>query len=299
VVRAIDTVEAALQRLGPPIYVHHEIVHNPHVVAGFRQRGVIFVDSADDVPPGGRAIISAHGAPPSVFTSARSLKLRVVDATCPLVTKVHREVAHHVQRGRRVILVGHKEHAEIIGTAGYGQGATAVVESVADAETLPIDPLLHYAYATQTTLAVDETAEIVAILRRRIPGLIGPPSCDICYATTNRQAAIRAIVARCEGIVVVGGANSSNSQRLVDVARAAGCTRLWFVSRGAEAEIEAFDGLGTLGISSGASTPAELVDELLDRLEDRFILTVETVTAAIEGEHYNLPSLRPFYEQPA
>ena len=294
VARAVETVDAALRLFGPPIYVHHEIVHNPHVVAGFRGRGVIFVASSDEVPPGGRMIVSAHGAPPEVFSKARSREVRVVDATCPLVTKVHREVAHHVCRGRRVIIIGHKDHPEIIGTAAYAEGAMVVVESVTDAKSLSVDPMLQYAYATQTTLAADETAEIVATLRRRIPGLIGPPRGDICYATTNRQAAMRAIAARCDGVVVVGGANSSNSQRLVEVARAAGCPRLWFVSRGVELDIGQLNGFEILGISSGASTSATLVDELLERLESHFSLTVEIVTTAIEDEHYNLPTLTQF-----
>jgi len=293
VVRAIDTLEAALSQFGPPIYVHHEIIHNPHVVEGFRKRGVIFVDRPDEVPPGGRMVVSAHGAPPSTFERSRERQLRVVDGTCPLVTKVHREVEHHIRQGTHVILIGHRGHAEIVGTLGHGGDAISLVETVADAQALPIAPETRYAYATQTTLSLDESAEIVATLRARISDLIDPPHCDICYATTNRQAAVRALAPRCEGIVIVGGANSSNSQRLVDVARAGGCRRVWLVSRGGEAPLQDFDDLDTLGVSSGASTPSEFVNELIEALDQCFALTVEKVTTAIEEEHYRLPSLSP------
>lgn len=299
VVRAIGTVEAALELFGPPIFVHHEIVHNPHVVEGFRARGVVFVESPDEVPAGGRMIISAHGAPPATFARSAQRGVRVVDATCPLVTKIHREVGHHIRRGHKVILIGHRGHPEIVGTLGHCEGEAMLVETLADAEAVSAAPGDRYAYATQTTLGVSETEEIVAALRARISDLVEPQHCDICYATTNRQAAVQAIARRCDGIVVVGGANSSNSQRLVEVAKASGCDRTWFVSRGRDAPLEEFEGLGTLGISSGASTPADLVDELLDALDRHFLATVETVTAAREDEHYKLPSLGPFDGPPA
>jgi 4-hydroxy-3-methylbut-2-enyl diphosphate reductase len=295
VVRALDTVEAALEDYGPPLYVHHEIVHNPHVVQDLRERGVVFVSSVEEVPADARLIISAHGAPRQVVERARQRKLRLVDTTCPLVTKVHREISHHAAHGRHIILIGHRDHVEVAGSRGQVRPEqVSVIESIADAEAMPVDPNRSYAYATQTTLAVGETAEIVATLTRRIPDLVGPRSTDICYATSNRQAAVSALAKRCNGIVVIGGANSSNSQRLVEAAERAGCRRTWFVSRGREADPDWFHGLETLGVASGASTPESLVEELLERLAQRFSLSFETVAVASEQERYNLPSLRPF-----
>lgn len=294
VVRALDTVERALEAYGPPLYVHHEIVHNPHVVADLAERGVIFVETLDAVPPGGRLIISAHGASPKVFSAARARGLRLVDGTCPLVTKVHNEVANHAHKNHQVILIGHRGHAEIVGTRGHASDCAEVIESVAEAEALPIDTGQVYAYATQTTLAIEETSDIVSALRRRIPGLIEPLHSDICYATTNRQTAIKAMAPRCDGIIVVGGANSSNSQRMVEVARLAGCKKTWLVSRGSEFDVDASFGLRVLGISSGASTPEPLVNELILALRAKYEITLETVETAIEREHYNLPSLSPF-----
>lgn len=291
VARAIEIVDKALERFGPPIYVHHEIVHNPHILDDFRARGVIFVDHPDEVPTGGRMIVSAHGAPPATFERSRTRGLRLVDATCPLVTKVHREVSHYVRRGRRVILIGHRGHAEVIGTSGHAGEEFDLVETADDARTLPIRPGVDYAYATQTTLSVEDTADVVGVLRERIPGIAEPLRSDICYATTNRQAAVRTIAPRCDGMVIVGGSNSSNSRRLVDAARAAGCPRTWFVSRGADAPLAEFDALKTLGISSGASTPERLVNELVKALERRFTVDVETVSVTTEEEQYKLPSL--------
>lgn len=293
VVRALETVELALEIFGPPIYVHHEIVHNPHVVAGLRQRGVVFVETLDVVPVGSRIVISAHGAAPSVFEQAGLQGLQVVDATCPLVTKVHREVANHVRHGRHVILIGHRRHAEIIGTAGHAGSPMTIIETVAEAAVMPVLPGRRYAYATQTTLALRDTAAIVEVLRNRIPDLAEPPRSDICYATSNRQTAVAAIAKRCDGIIVIGGANSSNSRQLVEVARQSGCSRLWFVSRGSEAPVADFDGLRSLGIASGASTPESLVDELLAALGMRFAVTVEIVETAIETQHYRPPPLKP------
>lgn len=292
VVRAIDTVEALLSRHGPPFYVHHQIVHNPHVIADFEARGVVFVEAVDAVPPGAMLVISAHGAARSVFAAARARAVTVIDATCPLVTKVHSEVAHHsVRRNRHILLIGHRGHAETIGTAGHASGPVTLIETVADAESLPVDEAMSYAAATQTTLSLDESARIMAVLRRRIPGLVEPRTADICYATTNRQLAVKALAAQCDAIVVVGGANSANSRELVATARAAGCTRTWFVSRGRDADPTDFHGLAKLGITSGASTPEPLVEELLELLRDHYDLTVEDVRVAHETEHYRLPVL--------
>ena len=294
VVRALDTVECALAEFGAPLYVHHEIVHNPHVVADLAARGVIFVETIESVPPGSRLIVSAHGAAPSVFDAARARDLRLVDATCPLVTKVHNEVAHHVSKDRKVILIGHRGHAEIVGTGGHAGERAHVVETIGEAEAMPIDAGRFYAYATQTTLAVDEASEIVEALRRRIPDLIDPLHADICYATTNRQSAVREIASRCEALIIIGGANSSNSRRLVETAQRAGCGRTWFVSRGSEFDIADIEGIGVLGISSGASTPEPLVTELIDALGARYDIVLETIEASIESEHYKLPSLNAF-----
>lgn len=294
VVRAIDTVEALLARHGPPLYVHHDIVHNSHVVAGLEARGVVFVDSVDDVPSAARLVISAHGAPPAVFGNARRRGLVVVDGTCPLVTKVHREVAIHSSRqNRHILLIGHRDHVEMIGTAGHVDGPVTLIQSIADAEALVVDPGISYAAATQTTLSVDDTKGILTVLRRRIPALIEPRKSDICYATTNRQQAVKAIAARCDGLVIVGGANSSNSRQLVAAAVAAGCPRTWFVSRGNEADLTAFDQLAILGISSGASTPEPLVAELIAALHRRFDLSIEEVRVASETVQYRLPALGP------
>jgi 4-hydroxy-3-methylbut-2-enyl diphosphate reductase len=291
VVRALDTVEALLRAHGPPLHVHHDIVHNPHVVRELEARGVVFVDDPGEVPEGAIMLVSAHGAAPRVFAAARARALNLIDATCPLVTKVHREVQHHVRRGRRVVLIGHRGHAETIGTAGHAGAGVQVVETAAEAEALPLDPAAPHAYATQTTLSPADTAEIVAVLERRLPDLAPPPSADICYATENRQAAVQAIAPRVEAMAIVGGANSSNSCALAELARRQGCRTVLFAARGRDIDIDALAGCRTLGISSGASTPEPFVDELLERLAARFTLSVETVHAAHETAFFNLPPL--------
>lgn len=291
VVRALDTVEAVLAAQGPPLYVHHDIVHNPYVVRALEGRGVVFVEDPRDVPEGAVMLVSAHGAAPRVFGEARARRLHVIDATCPLVTKVHREVQHHVRRGRRVVLIGHRGHAETIGTSGHAGADVEVVETIEEAEALSLDPARPHAYATQTTLSPDDTAAVVAVLERRLPDLAAPPRADICYATENRQAAVRAIAPRVEAFAIVGGANSSNSRALAELARRQGCPIVLFAARGRDIDIDALAGCRSLGISSGASTPEMFVNELLERLGDRYTLSVDMVEAARETAHFNLPPL--------
>jgi 4-hydroxy-3-methylbut-2-enyl diphosphate reductase len=289
--RALETVAALLDRYGPPLYVHHQIVHNPHVVSELTRQGVIFVEGVQEVPVGVRLVISAHGASPVVFDETRKRMLHVIDATCPLVTKVHNEVASHSRHGHHVLLIGHGNHVETLGTAGHAHGDLTLIETQLDAERFAPEAGKTYATAMQTTLSLDDTDEIMRILRQRIPGLIEPARADICYATTNRQTAVKAIAARCDGMIVIGGANSSNSMRLVETARAAGCMRSWFVSRGVELDPRALAGLRTIGVSSGASTPESLVQELLDALERYYSVTYEEVSVAREDEHFRLPPI--------
>ena len=279
VARAIGALDEALDLYGPPIYVRHHIVHNRSVVSGFRARGVIFVDQLDEVPSGARVLFSAHGVPRAVQVEAARRRLRAVDTTCPLVTKVHSEVKRHAAQGRTTILIGHRNHVEVIGTLGNApEGSIVVIETVADAENIQIDPKRSYAYATQTTLSYDQTAQIIAVLKGRIPSLASPRREDICFATTNRQTAVKALADRCDMILVLGGRESSNSQRLVETARRAGCSRAWLIETACELELSALSDCETLGITSGASTPEPLIDELLTRLSDWFSLVSETLT---------------------
>jgi 4-hydroxy-3-methylbut-2-enyl diphosphate reductase len=292
VVRALDTVDAMLERYGPPLYVHHDIVHNQHVLEALEKRGVIFVEAVEDVPHGAHLVISAHGASARVFAEGRQRRLHVVDGTCPLVTKVHHEVVHQSRRhGRHVLLIGHRGHAETIGTMGQIAGPITIIESIADALRFESERDVAYACAMQTTLSVRDTEAILEVLRARIPDLAEPAHSDICYATTNRQEAVAAIAPRCDAFVIVGGSNSSNSQRLVDIAEQSGCERTFFVSRGALIDPSLFVDVDVLGISSGASTPEPLVEELCDRLSHQFDLTIEEVSITTENQHYKLPSI--------
>jgi len=280
VVRAIDALDEALTRYGAPIYVRHEIVHNPHVVNGFRKRGAIFVDGLDEIPEGARVMLSAHGVAPAVRAEAALRGLRVVDTTCPLVTKVHREAQHNSAKGRIVIVVGHHGHPEVLGTAGCLEGRPHhVVASVAEVEACPVDPSASYAYVTQTTLSCDETADIVAALNKRFPGIVGPAREDICYATTNRQEAVKAIALQCDAIIVVGGRHSSNSQRLLETALKSGCRRAHLIEHPSEVHSHSLDGCSTLGLTSGASTPEELVEGVIEELKHRFSVRTESVGA--------------------
>jgi 4-hydroxy-3-methylbut-2-enyl diphosphate reductase len=291
VVRAIDAVERALVKYGPPVYVRHEIVHNKYVVESLRQKGAIFVEELDDVPDTGRPVIfSAHGVPKSVPQAAERRKLFAIDATCPLVTKVHREAAVHFKRQRELVLVGHRGHPEVIGTMGQlPEGAVTLIETADEARAfVPRDPD-KLAYVTQTTLSIDDTAEIVAILKQRFPAIVGPHKEDICYATTNRQEAVKRVAPQVEAMIVVGAPNSSNSQRLREVAERAGCRATSLVQRAEDIDWRAFDGVRSLGLTAGASAPEVLVEEIIDAFAARFAIEVETVSTANEDVFFPLP----------
>ena len=288
--RAILIVERALDRYGKPVYVRHEIVHNRTVVERLEAKGAIFVEELDAVPDGAPVIFSAHGVPKSVPAEAERRKLFYLDATCPLVSKVHAEAEHHHAAGRQVILIGHAHHPEVVGTIGQlPPGAVLLVENVAQADSVrPRDPD-NLAYITQTTLSIDDTASIVAALRRRFPHIMGPSKEDICYATTNRQAAVKILAERADAILVVGAANSSNSMRLVEVAKQAGCSRARLVPRASEIDWDFLDGVRRLGLTAGASAPEELVQEIVAACRRRFEVSVETVTVTEETVHFNVP----------
>ncbi|MCU0885038.1 MAG: 4-hydroxy-3-methylbut-2-enyl diphosphate reductase [Beijerinckiaceae bacterium] len=296
VVRAIDAVEQALKLHGAPVYVRHEIVHNKYVVDGLKKKGAIFIKELDQVEDTSRPVIfSAHGVPKSVPAEAASRNLKAIDATCPLVTKVHREAEIHHRRGRHLIMVGHAGHPEVVGTMGQlPEGAITLVETVADVAALqPADPEA-LAYVTQTTLSVDDTAGIVAALLARFPAMVAPHKEDICYATTNRQEAVKAVAPRVDAMIVVGSPNSSNSQRLREVGERAGCRLARLVLRAEDIDWVEFAGIGSLAITAGASAPEVLVEEIIDAFAARFAIEVETVSTADESVFFPLPrELRP------
>jgi 4-hydroxy-3-methylbut-2-enyl diphosphate reductase len=296
VVRAIDAVERALEQFGPPVYVRHEIVHNKYVVEGLRKKGAVFVEELDEVPDGDRPVIfSAHGVPKSVPEEAARRRLFAIDATCPLVTKVHREAMVHFKRGREIVLIGHRDHPEVNGTMGQLlAGAVTLLETATDAYAfVPRDPE-RLAYVTQTTLSIDDTAEIVAILKARFPAIVGPHKEDICYATTNRQEAVKRVAPIADAMIVVGAPNSSNSQRLREVAERAGCRLSALVQRAEDIDWPKFAGIRTLAITAGASAPEILVEEIIDAFAARFSIEVETVSTAEESVFFPLPrELRP------
>jgi 4-hydroxy-3-methylbut-2-enyl diphosphate reductase len=293
VVRAIDSVERALERFGAPVYVRHEIVHNRYVVDSLKAKGAVFVDELSEIPDTKAPVIfSAHGVPKSVPQDASRRNFFALDATCPLVTKVHREAEIHHRRGREVLLVGHKGHPEVIGTMGQlPAGAVRLIETHADAETFqPRDPN-KLAYVTQTTLSLDDTAEIVAVLKRRFPAIVGPHKEDICYATTNRQEAVKRVAPRVDAMIVVGSPNSSNSQRLKEVAERAGCARTALLDRAADIDWSMFGNIRSLGITAGASAPEVLVESVIGAFVERYAVTLETVSAAEEDVFFPLPRL--------
>lgn len=296
VVRAIDAVEQALKLHGAPVYVRHEIVHNKYVVDGLRKKGAIFIKELDQVEDTSRPVIfSAHGVPKSVPADAASRNLIAIDATCPLVTKVHREAEIHHRRGRHLIMVGHAGHPEVVGTMGQlSAGAITLVETIEDVAALnPANPEA-LAYVTQTTLSVDDTAGIVAALQARFPAMVAPHKEDICYATTNRQEAVKAVAPRVDAMIVVGSPNSSNSQRLREVGERAGCRLARLVLRAGDIDWAAFSGITTLAITAGASAPEVLVEEIIDAFASRFAIEVETVSTADENVFFPLPrELRP------
>jgi 4-hydroxy-3-methylbut-2-en-1-yl diphosphate reductase len=289
--RAIKIVEEAIRRYGAPVYVRHEIVHNRFVVESLETKGAIFVEELNEVPDDAPVVFSAHGVPKSVPAEAGRRKLFYLDATCPLVSKVHREAEHHFNRGRHIILIGHSGHPEVIGTMGQlPKGAVTLVEDADQATAVAVPEGKPLAFITQTTLSVDDTIDIIAALRARFPSIHSPAKEDICYATTNRQAAVKAIAGRAELMVVVGAPNSSNSLRLVEVAKRAGCPNAMMVQRGRELDPATCEGLGTIGITAGASAPEVLVEEVLSQLRARFELVIEEVVVAEETVTFKLPS---------
>ncbi|WP_244534615.1 4-hydroxy-3-methylbut-2-enyl diphosphate reductase [Hyphomicrobium sp. CS1GBMeth3] len=289
--RAIQIVELALAKFGAPVYVRHEIVHNRYVVESLKAKGAVFVEELSEIPDTDQPVIfSAHGVPKSVPMAARSRNLFAIDATCPLVFKVHMEASRHHAEGRRILLIGHAGHPEVEGTTGQlPPGAVTLIQSAADAEAIEAEDDARLAYVTQTTLSVDDTAEIVAILKRRFPAIVGPHKEDICYATTNRQAAVKAIAGKVGLTLVVGAPNSSNSLRLVEVAERAGCPKAILIQRADDIPWETFEGLSAVGITAGASAPEALVDEVIEALRARFAITIEQVTTANERIAFNVP----------
>lgn len=290
--RAIKVVEMALEAYGAPVYVRKEIVHNTHVVNRLREAGAVFVDELPEVPSGAVAILSAHGSPPSVFDEARARDLRLIDATCPLVTKVHMEVRRYVKRGYRVVLIGHAGHDEVIGTMGQAPGATTLVQNVADVDKLQIDPSAKGVILTQTTLSQDDTHEIVQALLKRFPQLELPPSDDICYATQNRQNAVKLITADLDLLLVVGSQNSSNSQRLTEVARARGVAS-YLIDGPEQIKLEWLDGVEHVGVTSGASAPEDVVQSVVTFLKARGVGRWSEVDAPDEDVEFKLPAFTP------
>jgi len=288
VVRAIDVVRLALERCGPPIYVRKEIVHNRHVVEELRRAGAVFVEELKEVPAGARVIFSAHGVAPSVRDEAERRGLEVIDATCPLVTKVHLEAIRFARQGYTIVLIGHRDHDEVIGTLGEAPQSTVVVNSLEEVDRLePLDPQ-RVCYLTQTTLSLDDTRDIVARLKERFPAIRGPGAQDICYATQNRQGAVKAAAPRCELLLVVGSQNSSNSKRLVEVAQRAGL-RAHLVDDAGEAKAEWFEDVGTVGVTAGASAPEHLVEELVGTLRNCGFARVEEMSWGEEDVRFALP----------
>lgn len=291
VVRAIDAVEQALARHGAPVYVRHEIVHNKYVVESLRRKGAVFVKELDEVPDGDAPVIfSAHGVPKSVPEEALRRRMHAIDATCPLVTKVHREAQVHAKKGRHVLLVGHAGHPEVVGTMGQlPAGTITLIETLADAAAFEPADAGALAFVTQTTLSVDDTREIVEALQSRFPEIVGPHKEDICYATTNRQEAVKKVAPMVDAMIVVGSPNSSNSQRLREVAERAGCRVSRLANRAEEIDWDVFAGIGRLGMTAGASAPEVLVEEIIDAFAERYEVSVETVTTVTEDVFFPLP----------
>jgi 4-hydroxy-3-methylbut-2-enyl diphosphate reductase len=290
--RAIKIVEMAIEKWGAPVYVRHEIVHNKYVVDSLRAQGAVFVEDLDECPDDRPVIFSAHGVPKSVPNAAQARNMTFVDATCPLVSKVHIEAERHAQNGLQMVMIGHAGHPETIGTMGQlPDGEVLLVETPADVATLsPRDPG-KLAFITQTTLSVDDTAEIVAALKARFPAIIGPHKEDICYATTNRQAAVKDIAPRIDALLVIGAPNSSNSKRLVEVGRAAGCAYAQLIQRATDIDWRALEGARAVGLTAGASAPEVLVNEVIDAFAARYDLTREIVETAVEDVEFKVPRI--------
>lgn len=289
--RAIEIVENCLEMHGSPVYVRHEIVHNHHVVRDLESKGAIFVEELDEIPDGYPVVFSAHGVPKSVPAEAARRDLVYFDATCPLVSKIHRSAERHRKAGRQIILIGHAGHPEVIGTLGQlPPGEIALVETVEDVADLAFDPDAPLAYVTQTTLSIDDTVNIVDALKERYPGITGMADKDICYATTNRQNAVKAIAPGCDGMIVVGGTNSSNSQRLVEVAQVNGCPDSLLLPEVADLDWDWLADKTTIGVTAGASTPDILIDDLIDACSERRTVTREEVVIAREDAQFKLPA---------
>jgi len=290
--RAIKIVELALEKWGAPVFVRHEIVHNKFVVDELRAKGAVFVEELSDCPPDRPVIFSAHGVPKSVPAEAARRQMIAVDATCPLVTKVHNEAARHFEAGVQMIYIGHEGHPETVGTMGQlPPGEVLLVETPADVAGLAVRDAARLAFITQTTLSVDDTAEIAAALKDRFPLIKAPAHEDICYATTNRQAAVKAVAGRIDALLVIGAPNSSNSKRLVEVGLAAGCPYAQLVQRAADIDWRALEGARAIGLTAGASAPEVLVTEVIDALRARFAVTVEMVETAVEDIEFRVPRI--------
>ncbi|UTP39031.1 4-hydroxy-3-methylbut-2-enyl diphosphate reductase [Phenylobacterium sp. LH3H17] len=290
--RAIQIVERAIEKYGAPVYVRHEIVHNRHVVDRLKALGAVFVEELSECPTDRPVVFSAHGVPKSVPAEAKGRQMLYLDATCPLVSKVHVEAQRHFDSGREIVLIGHAGHPEVVGTMGQlPDGAVALIETVEDARAYTPKNAANVAFATQTTLSVDDTAEIVAALKERFPEISAPHKEDICYATTNRQDAVKAVASQAEVLLVLGSANSSNSVRLVEVARRSGARAAHLIDDAAGLDLAWLDGASTVGITAGASAPEDLVQGLIDRLGEAFDVTVEDVDTVLETVSFKLPRL--------
>ena len=286
--RAVETVELALQHYGAPVYVRHQIVHNAHVVRELEKRGAVFVESEAEVPQGSRIVFSAHGVAPSVYERSAGRRLKTIDATCPLVTKVHVQARRYAAEGYTVVLVGHAGHEEVVGTMGEAPDSIVLVESVDDVERLDFAPDERLAYITQTTLSVDETTEIIATLRRRFPSIRGPKKEDICYATSNRQWAVKEMVDHIDALLVIGSKNSSNSNRLVEVASAAG-VRAYLIDDESDIDARWFEGVEAVGVTSGASAPERLVERVCDWFRNRGVEEIVPYQMVDEDVTFRLP----------
>ena len=288
--RAIQIVERAIEKYGAPVYVRHEIVHNRHVVERLKSLGAVFVEELSECPTDRPVVFSAHGVPKSVPAEAKAREMLYLDATCPLVSKVHVEAQRHYDAGKEIVLIGHAGHPEVVGTMGQlPEGAVALIETVEDARTFtPKDPS-NVAFATQTTLSVDDTADIVAALRERFPGIAAPHKEDICYATTNRQEAVKAVAAKAEVLLVLGSANSSNSVRLVEVGKRSGAKGAYLIDDAGGLDLAWLEGVASVGVTAGASAPEVLVQGLIDRLAEAFDVTVEEVDTVRETVSFKLP----------
>ncbi len=288
--RAIKIVEMALEKWGAPVYVRHEIVHNKYVVDDLRAKGAVFVEELEECPTDRPVIFSAHGVPKAVPAEAARREMVYVDATCPLVSKVHIEAARHSENGLQMVMIGHAGHPETIGTMGQlPDGEVLLVETPDDVPGLIVRDPDQLAYVTQTTLSIDDTADVVAALKDRFPNIVGPHKEDICYATTNRQEAVKAVAPKCDALLVVGAPNSSNSKRLVEVASKAGCAYAQLVQRATDIDWRALDGIKTVGVTAGASAPDVLIQEVIDAFRDRFDTTVEVVETAQENVEFKVP----------